>query len=70
MVISKVNLLFRLVGVRCIDLKVRYQAYKIIVQKWVNRCTLLKPLALGMREAANLRSAPGGRHSSYATADE
>ena len=51
--------------------KVRYQASKIIVQKWVNRCTLLKILALGMRGgAANLRSAPGGRHFSYATADE
>ena len=50
---------------------VRYQVSKIVVLKWVNRCTILKILALGMRRgAANLRSAPGGRHSSYTTADE
>ena len=49
---------------------VRYQASKIVVLKWVNRCTIFKILVLGMRGVANLRSAPGDRHSSYTTADE
>ena len=38
---------------------VRYQASKIVVLKWVNRCTILKILALGMRGGGKFKTRPG-----------
>ena len=65
MVISKVNLLFRLIGVRYRDLKVRYSP------KMGQSVHFIKDLGSGQEGggASNIRSAPGGRYSGYATAD-